>query len=178
MDHFEMVEKLREKSGVSYEDAKAALEAANWDLLDAMVILETEGKIAQGAKDYSTRREERKESGEKRHQAFQSTLSQIGSALASAINKGNKIMVNVNKAGDTVFSVPLTVLIILLVFAFWVVLPLLVVGLFFGFTYSVQSQGAGVMAVNHAMDKASEIAGNIKAEVEKSAKEHQQKKGE
>ena len=32
----EKVEALRNKAGVSYEDAKAALEANDWDVLDAM----------------------------------------------------------------------------------------------------------------------------------------------
>ena len=40
MEHFELVEKLVEKSGASYAEAKEALESCNWDLLDAMIILE------------------------------------------------------------------------------------------------------------------------------------------
>ena len=35
MDKLEKVEKLRAKTGVSYEDAKNALEACDYDLLDA-----------------------------------------------------------------------------------------------------------------------------------------------
>ena len=45
MDNFEKVEKLREKAGVSYEEAKAALEQCNYDLLDAMISLEKQGKV-------------------------------------------------------------------------------------------------------------------------------------
>ena len=45
MDQLEKVEKIREKTGVSYEDAKGALEACNNDLLDAIVYLEKLGKI-------------------------------------------------------------------------------------------------------------------------------------
>ena len=37
MDNLEKVEKLREKTGVSYEEAKAALEATNYDVLDAII---------------------------------------------------------------------------------------------------------------------------------------------
>ena len=37
MTNLEMVETLREKANVSYEEAKAALEASNWDLLDAIL---------------------------------------------------------------------------------------------------------------------------------------------
>lgn len=44
MEQLEKVEKLRERADVSYEEAKEALEACDWDLLDAMVWLEKEGK--------------------------------------------------------------------------------------------------------------------------------------
>ena len=38
MDKLEKVEKLRAKTGVSYEDAKNALEACDYDLLDAVQV--------------------------------------------------------------------------------------------------------------------------------------------
>ena len=41
----EMVDKLKERANVSYEDAKAALEVTNGDLLEAMIYLEKQGKI-------------------------------------------------------------------------------------------------------------------------------------
>ena len=40
MDHFEKVEKLRERANISYAEAKEALEKSNGDLLDAMACLE------------------------------------------------------------------------------------------------------------------------------------------
>jgi len=45
MDNLEKVEKIREKTGVSYEEAKAALEATNYDVLDAIIYLEKNGKV-------------------------------------------------------------------------------------------------------------------------------------
>ena len=45
MDKLEKVEKLREKTGVSYEDAKSALEACDYDVLDAIIYLEKLGKV-------------------------------------------------------------------------------------------------------------------------------------
>ena len=59
MDNFEKVEKLVEKAGVTYEEAKKALEKADGDLLDAMIILEREGKTeAPRQSSYSTQYEE------------------------------------------------------------------------------------------------------------------------
>jgi hypothetical protein len=41
----EQVEKIRERANVSYEDARAALEATDGDMLEAMIHLEKQGKI-------------------------------------------------------------------------------------------------------------------------------------
>ena len=55
MTNYEMVELLRQKANVSYEEAKAALEASDWDLLDAIVLLEREGKVPENDARFSTR---------------------------------------------------------------------------------------------------------------------------
>ncbi len=55
MDTFEKVEKLREKANVTFEEAKAALEEANGDLLDAMILLERQGKADARRESYSTK---------------------------------------------------------------------------------------------------------------------------
>ena len=58
MTRLEMVEKIREKTGVTYEEAREALEKANWDMLDAVVTIEKE----HPAKPVSeTAQEEKKE---------------------------------------------------------------------------------------------------------------------
>ena len=41
----EQVELLRTKADVTYEEARQALEATNGDLLDAVVLLEIQGKV-------------------------------------------------------------------------------------------------------------------------------------
>ena len=45
MTNLEKVEKLRKKADITYEEAKAALESCDWDILDAIVKLEAEGKV-------------------------------------------------------------------------------------------------------------------------------------
>ncbi len=44
MEKLEKVEVIREKCGVSYEDAKAALDACDDNVLDAIIWLERQGK--------------------------------------------------------------------------------------------------------------------------------------
>jgi dimethylargininase len=62
MDNLEKVEKLRERANVTYEEAKAALEENNWDLLDAMVALEKAGKTNSPRQEqYSTSYDQQEE---------------------------------------------------------------------------------------------------------------------
>jgi hypothetical protein len=84
MDHFEMVEKLREKANVSYEEAKAALEAADWNLLDALVLLENQGKVT-GSDPYSTRTEPRDH--DRDHRRHAEAAGRVGRQIASGINR-------------------------------------------------------------------------------------------
>ncbi|MDO4620521.1 MAG: hypothetical protein Q4B09_07875 [Lachnospiraceae bacterium] len=44
MDDFEKAEKLKEKAGVTYEEAREALKMNDGNLLDAMIYLEKQGK--------------------------------------------------------------------------------------------------------------------------------------
>ena len=44
MDKLEMVGKLREYADITYEEAKSVLEEADWDLLNAVILLERLGK--------------------------------------------------------------------------------------------------------------------------------------
>ena len=61
MEMLEKVERLVEKANVSYEEAKAALDEANGDLLDAMVLLERQGKVKRPEQaSFSTQYEEQK----------------------------------------------------------------------------------------------------------------------
>ena len=48
MDQMELVEQLREKTGCSYSEAKAALDEAGNDLLEALCWLEQHGKTQMG----------------------------------------------------------------------------------------------------------------------------------
>ena len=49
MTQYEMTEKLSDRMGVSMEEAKAALEASEWDMLDAALLLEQEHGAKQSA---------------------------------------------------------------------------------------------------------------------------------
>jgi len=166
MDQMEMVEKLRQKANVSYEEARDALEKSEWDLLDALVYLEGQGKIRQEAQgnSYTTKEEPRPKPPQE--QDYRGAFTRFFSYVAELINKANQIFMDARRNGKVVLSVPLTVLLLLLAFMFWWVVPIMAVSLFFGVRYSFRgSQAADTL--NKAMDKAAHAVDSLKPEGKK-----------
>jgi hypothetical protein len=54
------------------------------------------------------------------------------------------------------------VLVLLVLFAFWVTIPLLIIGLFFGLRYRFVGPDLGRDCVNNAMDSAAKVAEDLK----------------
>ena len=61
-------------------------------------------------------------------------------------------------------TLPVTVLVILLLFTFWFTVPLMIVGLFFGYKYSFSGPELGKEEVNRTMDQVSDVVDNLKKE--------------
>ena len=54
MNELEKVEQLVDKAGCTYAEAKEALEYCGWNLLDAMIRLEEQGKAHKSSASYRT----------------------------------------------------------------------------------------------------------------------------
>jgi hypothetical protein len=169
----EMVERLREKAGVSFELAKEALENSGGDLLDAMIYLERMGHIpppaaggfCSGADD--AQEETPKESAPPRYngRTVRETLGHIGRACLRLLQIGNTNSIEVMRGGQYILSCPITLFVVLLLVGFWVIVPLMVLGLFFGFRYRIIGKELGSEAVNKVMDEAAETAEEIKSSI-------------
>ena len=170
MDQFEKVEKLREKANVSYEEAKQALEANDWDILDAMVYLEKLGKV-NGPKTTSYTTNDEDNESTQNSTSYSSNDTSFGEIIGKffawcgkVIHKGNENSFQIERSNEKPVFIPVTVFVLLGLIFFWVVFPLLVVGLFFGFKYSFRGPDVDRKPVNDFMDKASETAENIKGD--------------
>ncbi len=160
MENFEKVEKLREKANVSFEEAKAALEEANWDLLDAMIALEKQGKAESRKETYSTKEDadlmvvDEPEKKEKRGNAFTDKLKVLWHKSCE-----NNFVVERNE--DVIVNIPIWAFVIILLFTWHITLIVMVVALFFGCKYSFK--GADEMKLaNDVCDKVSEAADKVK----------------
>lgn len=189
--NLELVEKLVEKTGLSYTEAKAALEKTDWDILEALIMLESEGKISKGKTNAYTTNQSQNESEENaqededyrcRHhhhhnhdhrdsersretcENFKSTGKSFCEYMKDIFDKGNTNHLVMQRRGRVMLELPVTVFVILLIFCFWVVLPLIIISLFFGCRYSFSGSELGRDKVNNAMGKATDIADDIKRE--------------
>lgn len=172
MEQFEKVEKLREKANVSYEEAKAALEACNWDMLDAIVYLEKLGKVnGPQSTSYSTHYEEPKHFEQTASQykesknSFKDSVNKFFKWCGKVIKKGNEHFFDIEKRGEHFLSIPITIFVILAIILFWAVIILLIIGLFFGCRYRFRGPDFKPDSLNNAMDKASKTAENIKNDI-------------
>ena len=175
MDKLEKVEKIREKTGVSYADALEALDLCEGDILDAIVYLEKSGKIENKttAKFSSDSSAENKASERLVNATAEydksSENTTVGDGVDSffewvkkVVRKSIDTKFTVNKRHEQVMQVPVLVLVLALIFFFWIVLPLMVIGLFFDFRYHFEGVDQVTVNVNGFCDRAADGATNMK----------------
>ncbi|MCR5302908.1 MAG: DUF4342 domain-containing protein [Lachnospiraceae bacterium] len=167
MDTFEKVEKLREKADVSFEEAKAALEEAGGDLLDAMIILEKQGKADPKKESYRTDEsaellvvDQPEENKEKKHgNAFTDKVKALW-------HKSCENYFVVERNDEVIVNIPIWVFILILLCTWHVMVVAMIIALFVGCRYSFK--GADEMKLaNDVCEKATEAAEKVKEEYNK-----------
>ena len=166
MERYEMAELLSKKAGVTLEEAREALAANEWDLLDAMVALERRGRtdvptvtVDAGGSGYSEPQPVK--SAPKKDPLFTNGFA----AIWHYIKRFFKLLVETNfqviRKEESIFFLPTLVLVLLLLCCFWIVVPALILGLFVGCSYRFEGPKAAD-AANRAMDKLGDVVENIK----------------
>lgn len=169
MEKVQMVEKLRSKTNISYEEAKDALENTNWDILDAVVYLERIGKIKKpSVSTYFTNEykevpkenlNEITESNEKKKEKFSESFFET---ICRIIDKGNTILFVIKKNNKVILKLPITVIVLLIVFTFSTIILLLIVGLFFEMEFSLEGYNMENSEVNKYLKSISKYVIKIK----------------
>ena len=169
MDHFEMVEKLSQKANVTYEEAKATLEKCDWDMLDALVMLENNGTVKpspDSAAQYSTQPQPQPIPGGNSgsHKAeFVSGMQKLWNFICNLFKKGNVNSFTIFRHGEELVTMPVTVLALLVIFIWPASIILLMIGMFCGMRYKFSGPDfAENNAVNNAMNKAADTVQNDK----------------
>lgn len=175
MERREMIERLMGKASVSYGEAEAALENCNWDLLDAIIYLERNGKVENN--DTTTiievkeeeQKQEKKEDN-KNHENYGGIGEVIGRVfrfIGKFIRKGNENHFEIRKDNEKPIRISLTISALLLIFLSIPSIVLLVVGLFCGYKYSISGPNMKYDGVNTVFEEVSKSADTIKKDFKK-----------
>lgn len=148
----EQVERLRERADLSYEEARAVLEEAEGSLLDALILLERQGRLRPGAGEsahYSTRpsgegeaagAQSQQDGGQQEPPQFFGLAlvtdgEGAGRFFRNLLRRSLENSLEVYRREELMVAIPLLIAALLLLLAFWVCLPLLVIGLAAGCRY-------------------------------------------
>ena len=169
MDKFEKVERLVQKAGVTYEDAKNALDQANDDLLDAMIILEKQGKVKQPEQgQYNTTYTEQPQYRdvpavieESKKTKEKSILKDIGNAIKRGFRYTVDNSLNVSRNGETIIKLPLWISIIITLCAWELLIIVVIVSLFLDCRYKIEGKDDS-KEVNDILNQAASYAEKAK----------------
>jgi hypothetical protein len=128
----EMIDELRKRANVGFEDARDALERCDGNMLEALIYLEKNNKF-KGAR------------GEEKECFFDK--------IKALIKKGNNIRFKVRKREVTVLNLSLTVSILIGVFAFHISVIALVIALLAGYKFKFEKNNGEDMKVNETINK-------------------------
>lgn len=181
----EQIEKVARFAGVTWDEARAALEQAGGSPLDAVILLEQRGRsgaVPGGA--YSTRCGVQPEWGaplageaplagnvppagaadlplprrKAAHRKY--TAREVGDAVKSFLRNCTKITVDIWRGEDLLAGVPLVVCVLLFVVAFKLMLVLALVGLALRCRYHISGWEGNTAEINRTMDQVTEtVAG-------------------
>lgn len=140
-----MAEKLVEKCGITYEEAGEVLKEADYDLLEAMIILERRGRLGNGVNRYSTGIMQNNYTSTRYESA--ADAESLGEFIKIAWRKLCefcrdllKYQVVISKNGREMINFPLILAIILVCCTAGVVFAAVVITLMSGCSYSIRKK--------------------------------------
>lgn len=166
----EQVERLREKADVSYSQAKEALAYSEGNLLDALIYLEEQGVIPRPEGTcYSTRSEVPPIAGpileDGRQKAGQGETGPKRGIFQRVRCLLLENELEVWRKDRPVTALPVLILIILLIAAYMIVIPMVVLSLFFGFRYRFSGPDLERDGLNHVMGGVADTAADLGRQV-------------
>ena len=190
MENYQKIEKLVNTAGCSYEDAKAALEACGWDIIDAVISLEREGKVNKEAPAETAQKAEEavevipevsaeKISGDNTQQITYvydegAAGNKDGKSEKGAPKRERKFwkrikriltknrMVILKSDGKQIVDLPIWIPVIALIAFFWATLIIAAIAMLFGCRFHFEGEDLGKTNINNTMDKATDYAEKVK----------------
>ena len=173
----EQVERLREKAAVSYGQAKAALEYSGGNLLDALIYLEERGVIPRPEDAYYSTK------GEAPPPPPTPGLPHPGGPPPGKKPRRSRRRILLDneleiwRREQPITAIPMLLLTVILIFFFWIALPLMLLGLFFGFRYQVTGPDLEDDALNGVMGSVADTAADVGRQVMDELRSQHEKSG-
>lgn len=136
--NLEQIDELRKRANVSYEAAKEALEKCNGDMVEALIYLEKQNKVKS------------------------SCCSGFFAKIQELIGKGNRTSLVIRKKEKTILSIPVTIAVLITIFAFHVVVIAFILALITGHRFSFEGNECNLDKVNVTLDKVSDKVDEFK----------------
>jgi len=136
----EQIDFLRERANVSYREAKEALEETGGDIVEALVMLEKQNKI----------------SGKKQSSSKSNGENGFWDSIKNFFRKMNRIRFILRNEKSVLINFPLTVALILAIFATPFAVVGILVALFAGYRIQFKTDKGEDMAINKYFDKVSD----------------------
>ena len=164
MENLEKVELIREKCNVSYEEAREALEACDYDVLEAVIAIERKRAEAGPAPEVHDEEPAAEYTTQSRRSKVAAAWSAFCDNVKQLLHQGMETTFVAERNDERVLSLPV-LFVVLGLFVWGATLWLLVIGLFFGFRYHIEGVSTFTVDVNEAMSKAADVADDIKSRV-------------
>ena len=182
MEDIKLVDRLKNKTNISYEEAKTVLEKSNWDILDAMLYLEEQGKVPKPSASIFYTNEYKDtyknveiinnsdQNNNYNNRKSSNNFEGVFELICKVIDTCNNVFFEIRKGNITFLKIPSTVMILLLMFTFWIVIPLAIVGLFFDIEFSFSGSKVETSKINNILKMISINIKKIKEELKKGFK--------
>ena len=154
--NFELVEKLVNTFGVSYEKAKEALEASNWDAVDAAIYLEKD-------KDAASQEQEQENVNRNPKGSFNIPVDEMKEAGCNFFKTCwdflslNTFVVK-KSSGEVFLDIPIWLSALLLCAIFWPVVLILALVFVMGYRFSFSGPQLGKKHVKNTMNQVENAA--------------------
>lgn len=143
MEHNEMVQKLHDKANIPTSVAREALERADWDMLEALKILENDGVISPLTASMTTT--ENKSAYEEvtataSEKNGKSNFNDFWRKLVYLLEKSMTHSFIIERKGETILSLPVLIMGLITISMFQPIIIALIVGLFLDCKYSFKNR--------------------------------------
>lgn len=174
MDKKQLIDKLKNIENINYSQASEALNNSDWDILDAVIYLEDRGIIEKPEISAFSTKDSRKEKidikDEKQYSDDDNNKKGLFEKICNLFDIGNNIFLKLNKQGKDLIAIPLTAVVVIMIFFIYGIIPLIIISYLFNIELHLEdSRGHSleIDEVNNILSKGYGYIQRLKGKIKK-----------